>query len=378
MQQGHIRPSETQARNGERSATLSLLGEERTLWFSSDAGSLETSNADSFLLGSLLMWMAAGVPVHVHGAVTRQLLANLDEWQAAWSSWRPERYRRVQITVDEVVDLHSPNDTTIAAFSGGVDACFTVRRHLTDAAGWQRANLRAVMLVHGFDVPLDQSRTFEQVRLRAMQTLGSTNLELITVRTNLRDLGQDWEDGVALALAACLNLLSSEFGVGLIGSSQPYSGLVLPWGSNPVTDHLTSTGTMSIRHDGAGCNRTDKVALLATWPEARDNLRVCWQGEELDRNCGLCEKCMRTILNFQALGETVPQAFSTTPSERQISKARLSHTAVIAEWRSLAEEARSRGIEERWVSAVDAAIFRNRVRGGLRSAKHRLQERLPL
>jgi hypothetical protein len=39
---------------------------------------------------------------------------------------------------------------------------------------------------------------------------------------------------------------------------------------------------------------------IAQVPALRDRLRVCWEGADKSRNCGECEKCRRTYLNFLA------------------------------------------------------------------------------
>ena len=64
-------------------------------------------------------------------------------------------------------------------------------------------------------------------------------------------------------------MLADEFQYGLIGSSEPYDALVIPWGSSPITDYLLSGDRLSIVHDGAGFSRTDKVA------EVRHNQVAC-------------------------------------------------------------------------------------------------------
>jgi hypothetical protein len=354
--------NDSMAGEGERRAVLERAnGAVQELWFRRSDGPLDPSvGADPFLLGTLLLWMADGAPVHVHGPVSRRLLAGLDEWQAAWSLWRPDRYKRVAVTVDEVVDTVPASATAVTAFSGGVDAGYTVRRHLTGDAGWQTVDLRAAMLVHGFDVPLSQPEIFARAQDRALKMLAGTDLKLVSFTTNLRDLGQDWEDGFGLAVSACLTLLAPEYGVGLVGSSEPYDHLVLPWGSNPATDHLCSTGLMDIRHDGAGASRTDKVRLLAEWPEASEHIRVCWQGDRLDRNCGRCEKCVRTILNFRAAGAGLPACFDEDASNAVIRRTVLRNTTVVAEWRTLVDAARSAGLRGSWLDAAEFAIRRGK------------------
>ena len=60
-----------------------------------------------------------------------------------------------------------------------------------------------------------------------------------------------------------MQMFSAEFSHALVGSSEPYDALVLPWGSNPVTDRLLSGGRLAIVHDGAGFSRTDKISFLS-------------------------------------------------------------------------------------------------------------------
>ena len=92
-----------------------------------------------------------------------------------------------------------------------------------------------------------------------------TGARLCIVRTNSKELRlQKWEDSCGAQLAACLHLFSADFSHALIGGSDAYDELWLPWGTNPVTDHLLSGGRMAIVHDGAAFCRTDKIAFLRT------------------------------------------------------------------------------------------------------------------
>ena len=62
-------------------------------------------------------------------------------------------------------------------------------------------------------------------------------------------------------------------------------------------------------HDGAGSTRAQKIALVAQHPIARQTVKVCWQGSNPARNCGQCEKCVRTLLCFSAVGIDEPASF---------------------------------------------------------------------
>src|SRR5699024_1865269 len=130
---------------------------------------------------------------------------------------------------------------------------------------------------------------FGTVLDRARRLHESLGVETFWVRTNSKALNlQDWEHSFAAQLAGCLHLFSTRFEDALVGSSEPYDALVLPWGSNPVTDHLFSGQQMRIVHDGAGFSRTENLGVLAGIPGSMSGLRVCWAGPDKDRNCGVC------------------------------------------------------------------------------------------
>lgn len=327
--------------------------------------------------------MQEGLDVHVHGVVSERLLRGLTEWQLAWSRWRPERYHQVQITVDDVGHDVPTTDGAVAAFSGGVDAAYTLLRHVNRDAEWQTAAVSAVVMVHGFDIPLQDSEVFTRAAERVRRMLDGLDIELITVSTNLRDLLLSWEDFHALALAASMQLLAPEFSIGLIGSSEPYRRMLFPWGSNPATDHLLSSNLIEIRHDGAGASRTDKVRYIARSDRMTKNLRFCWQGDRLDRNCGRCEKCQRTHLNFRLAGVDDSVCFEDPfiPDPYVILKG----VEPQNQWRTLLEEARERHDDpiERDVQRVlnyNRLIYwgnRTRVLGILRRTR-RLVSRFPV
>ena len=363
--QGHIFPDESQAITGVRSANLEWRGSHSVLWFRElDGGALDARLADTYVLGSLLLWMTRGGSVHVHGAVSRTLLANLDEWQAALHSLVSDQYSPVVITADEVVDAEPARSArAIAAFSGGLDSTTTAIRHARGLAGWRTEQLGALLLVHGFDIGLDRAAEFDGARGRALRAADVLGLEMRSVATNVRDLGQDWELAHGLAIAATLQLYAPEFGVGLIASSAPYSRIHLLWGSNPATDPLLSSGTMRICHDGAALTRTAKARVVAREPELLGSLRVCWQGERLSRNCGRCEKCVRTYWALHIAGVRHPacfdEPFSVAPSQVRMP------AVAMARWQEMLRLADVEDDDEaaRYIAAV---LRYQRVRDALR------------
>ena len=108
-------------------------------------------------------------------------------------------------------------------------------------------------MVHGFDVPLHKPEQLDGLVARTSPLLQELNMQIRIIRTNLKELMlQDWEDSYLAQLACCLHNYSHEFSYGLVGSGEPYNALVLPWASNPPTDHLLAGAAMRIVNDGAG------------------------------------------------------------------------------------------------------------------------------
>ena len=160
----------------------------------------------------------------------------------------------------------------------------------------------------------------------------------MTVKTNYREISRAiWEDTFSTALVATLSNFKNLAGTCIVGSSEPYDSLVIPWGSSPITDHLLSSDEFVVMHDGASHSRTDKVKDISQWKAGMNNLRVCWEGELKDRNCGTCEKCIRTKLNFLAVGVSIPPCFPASDILEDMKNIKIRNDAVRAEWRQIYE-----------------------------------------
>jgi hypothetical protein len=324
---------------------------------------------DGFVFGIIFYAMGLAQGVRVHGRMSTDALRNLNEFQEAWTLWKGKIYTKVDIVPDEIVDCMANGEReAIAAFSGGVDSMFTVIRHATGRLGLASYPLKkAVLLVHGFDVPLAEPEQLEALKERTRPFVRELNLEVRTIRTNLKELClQDWEDSFMSQLAACLHNYSHEFSCGLVGSSESYDSLVLPWGSNPATDHLLSGAALRIVHDGAGYSRTRKVEEIAKNPTATSVVKVCWEGRETFKNCGLCEKCMRTLLNFLAVGVVNPPCFSEPLDILRIREIPLHNDAQCAELVSIVAYVKAKGIEAEWINELEIRVKAYRHSGELR------------
>ena len=133
-------------------------------------------------------------------------------------------------------------------------------------------------------------------------------VDLIPVYTNLRILDPDgsaWPDEwVGIATASVAHAFSGRISSALIASTLDIKWLV-PVGSHPILDQYFSSAGLQIIHDGAHMSRLQKIRLVADWAPALKSVRVCWAGVRVGGplNCGRCNKCMRTMLGFLAIGK---------------------------------------------------------------------------
>ncbi|NUB09741.1 hypothetical protein FW320_26730 [Azospirillum sp. Vi22] len=327
--------------------------------FEDPAGTVADRPMDGAVMAVLFHAMERGLPVHVHGPLTRTALHNIDALQGVWRRWRPDRYRTVEIIPETVVDRNAPKPgrRAIAAYSSGLDSTFTILRHRLLLPPERRHTVGALLMVHGFDVELDRPEDFERLVERTRPFRDLVGLDLRVVRTNSKELHlQNWQDSHAAELAACLHLYEAEFEFGLIGSTKPYDALVIPYGTTPIADHLLSGDGFSIVHDGAAYSRTEKAAAVAACPEAVRSLRVCWEGAQQFRNCGVCEKCVRTRMNFAAAGVLAPDCFDGPLDPARIAGIPVRNEPQAAELRSILDYARLHAVEGEWLERLKERV----------------------
>ncbi len=348
------------------------------LWYSlPDLGGAEpTEPAEPFLLAALVYAMAEGRDLVLHAAASAELLGNLAEFRDAWHRWRPDTYAPIAIEADRVTPRGAQRVRgagVVASYSGGVDSSFTMWRHAAGFAGHRSRRITHAVFVHGFDIPLADAQGFDAGCRRAEPLLASLGVRLVPVRTNFRDVFPGrWEQVYGPALAACFHQLRPHCGEALLASSRPYDVLLFPAGSNVITDPLLSSADLTIVEDGAGLNRCEKISQLAGWPAGVEALRVCWEGERRDRNCGECEKCIRTMFNFLAAGLPVPPCFDRTPTVALLERVRLRSPILAEEWAQLLHVAERNGIGAKWVEVARRKVARYRRRMALREAAARL------
>ncbi len=333
------------------------------LWFRFPAqqGPKLTRLADPFVAATILYAMRERRRLRVHGSVSTELLANLADFQSAFCAFHPREFTPVDVEADRVFSpsgfQRSPSGIT--AFSGGVDGSFSIYRHTHLSPIPAKRPLQAALLVHGFDVPLNDPRTFNEIVNRCRAFTSDAGLSLYTAATNLRSLPLKWEVFFGSAVASALLFFQSAYTFALLPSAHSFHHLRLETGSNQLTDPLLSSGLMQIVHDGSAYGRIDKLQHLSNWPMAMRHLRVCWEGRTSE-NCCRCEKCLRTMLMLSVTGADDVPAFPHKLTPSVIENMSIPTLGGLHELEYLLSVSANETPRPWWHDALTRAVARNR------------------
>jgi hypothetical protein len=263
-----------------------------------------STSGDAWVAAGLQPAMALGEPLVIEAPVSPALLARVPVIMDILTSW-DSALRRV-----DVVAPAAPIATPVARktnlfFSLGVDSFYSLLKNVDrHPAPDAHAVSHLTFTTFGFDREWERTRLFPELRGRVHAVASAVKTDVIVVETNAPALGDGlvtWSFYHGASLAAIGLLLGGGFSRSLVASTHAYQELV-PWGSHPLLDPMWSTEEVAIVHDGCEALRTEKIAYLGAHPLALDNLRVCWNHDSLAYNCGVCEKCLRTMVALHIAG----------------------------------------------------------------------------
>lgn len=262
-----------------------------------------TDLADPFIYAMAFPMMRIGGDFIINSMASRSVIDNITMFCRIWNCWFPGIYKPVNIIAYECPDNYRPeNKKLITAFSGGLDAAYTAYKYKKHLDSRFHYDLDKSVMIYGADIPLNQKEQFDNAFESAKRMTDDIGIELVPVETNYRDYQHNWEHEFFCIVTGILNFFSKTYANAAACDSSAVIFHV-PWGANPVTDKYLSNNTMRFIPDGYEHTRTQRAWFLKDWTVCIENLRVCWRNADKSKNCGKCEKCVRTKLNFLSVGQ---------------------------------------------------------------------------
>lgn len=227
--------------------------------------------------------------LRLEGGVSPLLLSNASKASALYSSWWG--LAPISVEAEALAAQGHPGDGCGLFFTRGVDSWFSALR---DRTGKHPAHVTHLLYAPDLDRQYSQG-TRRRALERTREAADRLSLPLIPVSHNIRELLDPfvrWERVFGGVLAGIGLALGGWFGNVLWASSLDSERLI-PSGSHPELNPLWSTERTTFHLDALEVTRTEKVNALAASDLAISRLKVCWR-EDIDANCGRCEKCLRT------------------------------------------------------------------------------------
>lgn len=283
---------------------------DRVLWYETVLGTPPAvpDRLDAAMIAMVPRAMHGGQDLHLEGPVSWSLLANVEEYIDFWTVWLPNLFQPITITADAVIDdrgdgAGSVAGSSVLAWSGGVDSTYALVSNTPERRGHRAAPIAAAVQVHGFDIPIHDRDEFDGAVAAGAPLLKAYGIEHVTIRTNWHaEMCPDWEMTFFAGLAAVLHHFTDRAASALVAPDNPYDQVRLPWGSNAISNPLLASNRFTFTAPGSALRRYQKCEVIGAIPEVRKHLRVCWRAPSLGRNCGRCEKCIRTKANFLTVG----------------------------------------------------------------------------
>ncbi len=273
------------------------------------AGRLEPT-AEAFVLAAAAAAARAGERrIRVEGSICPVFTDGLGSALALLDSWSAGSRGRLKIEAAGGFRARRQEGSAAFFFSGGVDSLYVLRRNRLDLPRDHRDSLRVGIHLRAFSFvegPVDEaSRNIFRRAVRSITPVArAENLSLLFVESNARRLDPDRSlfglETQSAQLAAAAHLFPGVIRSAAIAASVDVTDLV-PWGTHPLLDPLYSSSSVSIRHEGAGRRRVERVAEISRWEIALESLQVCGTTpiDPALLNCGECEKCVRTMCELR-------------------------------------------------------------------------------
>lgn len=295
---------------------VKVQGVPKSIWFKAIDNKFKlsgTSLGNLVLLTAFPIAMKKGLDLEIEEKCCPVLVNNLNLVSSLWHQWRPDKFtkRSKVICSSNNIPLYPTqpegSSKAIMAFSGGIDSTYALASRINDNTF---PSVQSCIMINGFGYNLKDNSFYDEQFEKNKLLLNDFNVDLKQVSTNYKSVVAWYPFFHAMGISAIMNLYSKEYKVGVIGLDYTIKEerILGAWGNLTILNLLYSSKELVIEPVGSDRNRIEKIGYLADM-NLLSNVTVCNFIEETGNNCGNCEKCIRTMLMFEANGLSYESIF---------------------------------------------------------------------
>lgn len=309
------KPEISLAENAARlSAVISTGEKDEVLWYevSSEYAQYLTDTADAFLTAYLPYAMQHGADIEVEGAVSERLYFQLTGTLIPILAKYSKIFKKINIRAKYfTANNHCVTPHAATGFSRGVDSFDAVCQAL-EAENSQKLTHLTLFNVGSHrsttgNTPAQAQELFRKRLEISTETARPLNLPIVAVNSNLGELltlkyiivHHFCSFSAVLALQKLFSSYYYASGFALDEFSIKKCDVCSAYYA-PVLAQCLSTESTEFYISGQEKSRLDKVEFISHFPITYDKLNVCYYEE---KNCGKCEKCIRTQYELYAVGK---------------------------------------------------------------------------
>lgn len=262
---------------------------------------------DSFVVLLLPYAMTLGLDICSDAPMSSRLLYNINELLIPNLVRATKRYRKINIKAPILKKNITSENFVGTGYSGGVDSLYTILSHLNLKSDTNLTHLAV------FNAGAYEGENFKELyeeALKYTKKVSSTwNLNVVGVYTNIDEIvNEHYLSVVSYRLISCALALGKLWKTYLLSSSYEFESFSIDENNSAFYDlmlvELLSTEYLNFYSSGGTLKRIEKIRAIADSDEnIRKQLHVCVKNPlPGSKNCGICYKCIRTILALENLG----------------------------------------------------------------------------
>lgn len=289
-------------------ADIHLGDEIRKLWFEVNndwADYLTEERSDAFVVNLLYYAMIKGYNIVTEGEISEKLHYQLEEYWIPTLAKCIKQYRLITIKAPLNNNPLKTYGGVGTGISGGADSFFTLLSHMNRTE--RGYNVSHVTFLNLGGVGYSGIRQATDNRVEHLRSVADElGLQLVVVDTNEAEFYQ----GIRHVETHPLRTLSQVLALQKLFSKYYFSSTFSTYDFKVTTKDaayydlmtipLLSTESLSFFSHDAKTSRIEKLDFISTFPVTYDKLTVCIRAV---KNCGMCEKCKRTMLELDLLGK---------------------------------------------------------------------------